>query len=89
MGIESTILAVEGNRVILLRSGAVPVDRIEAVIGRRPERASGDAVTSPGMLKSHYAPKARLRMNALQREAGEAYLGFGLCPVADMSLSPT
>lgn len=89
VGIESTILAVEGDRVIVLRSGAVPVERIEAAIGRPVARAAGDAVTAPGMLKSHYAPKARLRLNALQREAGEAYLGFDLGPVADMNLSPT
>ena len=89
VGIESTILAVEGERVILLRSGAVPAERIAALLGRPLERTSGDAVTAPGMLKSHYAPKARLRLNAKHAEAGEAYLGFGPGSRADMSLSCT
>ncbi|MFZ0422137.1 MAG: Sua5 family C-terminal domain-containing protein, partial [Xanthobacteraceae bacterium] len=32
---------------------------------------------APGMLASHYAPKARLRLNAERVEPGEALLGFG------------
>jgi L-threonylcarbamoyladenylate synthase len=40
-------------------------------------------------LQSHYAPRARLRLNALHAQAGEALLGFG--PVADawLNLSPS
>ena len=35
------------------------------------------APQSPGQLLRHYAPKARLRLNADGPETGEAYLGFG------------
>jgi L-threonylcarbamoyladenylate synthase len=34
-------------------------------------------VHSPGMLESHYAPQASLRLNAAAPEWGEAYIGFG------------
>jgi L-threonylcarbamoyladenylate synthase len=33
------------------------------------------------MLASHYAPRARLRLDATGARAGEAYLGFGKLPV--------
>ena len=39
-----------------------------------------DAPLAPGMLASHYAPKARLRLDAERRDAGEALLAFGPTP---------
>lgn len=88
VGIESTILAVEGEAVTLLRSGAVPADAVEAFIGKPLERASGVNISAPGMLKSHYAPKARLRLNANEPEPGEGYLGFGPGVREGLNLSP-
>ena len=35
------------------------------------------APTAPGQLESHYAPKARVRLNARDVSAGEALLAFG------------
>ena len=51
---------------------------IEAVL-RRPVGVPGPAgkVTAPGMLASHYAPRARLRLDADAVRAGEAVLDFG------------
>ncbi len=88
VGIESTILAVDGDTATLLRSGAVPSDALEAFIGRPLERASGLAITAPGMLKSHYAPNAQLRLNAAAPEEGEGYLGFGPGVREGLNLSP-
>lgn len=77
-GVESTILAVTGDSVIQLRAGALPRDRIEAALGRPIEIArEGGAITAPGMLASHYAPNAHLRLNASAPEPGEAWLAFG------------
>jgi len=83
MGIESTIVACLGGRPVLLRPGAIARSDIERVLGdtladRQP--ASGDregAVAAPGMLASHYAPRARLRRNVRSVEPGEALLAFG------------
>ena len=88
VGIESTIISVEDNTVTLLRSGAVPADALETFIGKPLERASGSGITAPGMLKSHYAPKARLRLNATGPDPGEGYLGFGPGVREGLNLSP-
>ncbi|MBL8596573.1 MAG: threonylcarbamoyl-AMP synthase [Devosia sp.] len=77
-GVESTILAVEGGTVTQLRAGALAREEIERAIGQPVAvAAEGAAVASPGMLASHYAPNAALRLNARAAEPGEAYLGFG------------
>ncbi len=76
-GIESTIVAIlPGAPITLLRSGATPRAEIEAIVGKLAE--PGDSViTAPGQLRSHYAPRALLRLNAARAEPGEALLGFG------------
>lgn len=91
-GVESTILAVEGERLVQLRAGALPRDAIAAAVGVAVERApEGAAIASPGMLLSHYAPAAGLRLDAEPRP-GEAFLAFGpAAPFAGptRNLSPT
>ena len=39
-----------------------------------------DTPLAPGMLASHYAPRARLRLNAGQVNEAEALLAFGVLP---------
>lgn len=88
-GVESTILAVDGDVVTQLRAGALPRDEIEAAIGQAVAVARHDAaIASPGMLASHYAPNAQLRLDAERPEAGETWLGFGPGP-AGANLSPS
>jgi L-threonylcarbamoyladenylate synthase len=78
-GLESTVLSLVGPTPVLLRPGAVPAETIEQVIGapllRRTE--TGDVLTSPGQLQSHYAPRAGLRLNAQTWQPDEAVLAFG------------
>jgi L-threonylcarbamoyladenylate synthase len=77
-GLESTIVALTGGEATLLRAGAVAAEDIEAVLGRRLRRAGeGAGIQAPGMLQSHYAPCARLRLDAATPQAGEAFLAFG------------
>ena len=77
-GVESTILAVSGDNVTQLRAGALPREEIEAALGRPVARAAaGAAIAAPGMLASHYAPEASLRLDATDVAPGEASLGFG------------
>lgn len=79
-GVESTIIRVEGDRLVQLRAGAVAREEIERRIGVPVEVAAKDAaVAAPGMLASHYAPNALMRLNAEPR-AGEAFLAFGKPP---------
>jgi L-threonylcarbamoyladenylate synthase len=75
-GVESTIVAVMPDMPPrLLRPGALSRGALEAIIG--PLAAPSGAIEAPGMLSSHYAPRARLRLNAVAPQPGEAYLGFG------------
>lgn len=77
-GIESTIIAIAGDDVVQLRPGAVSREDIEAFLGRPVGVVgAGNAIAAPGMLKSHYAPRARLRLDAEAPLNGEAWLGFG------------
>ena len=76
-GIESTIIAVMPDAPPrLLRPGALARDAIEALVGHLAS-AKGEAITAPGMLASHYAPRAAVRLNATSPVADEAFLGFG------------
>jgi L-threonylcarbamoyladenylate synthase len=76
-GVESTIIRVDGDRLIQLRAGALARSVIEAAIGQSVELAPKDsAIAAPGMLLSHYAPRAAVRLNTVP-QAGEAYLAFG------------
>jgi L-threonylcarbamoyladenylate synthase len=60
VGVESTILDLSGRTPTVLRPGGVPLDALEAALGQRlPLRPAGD-VRAPGMLPSHYAPRAGL-----------------------------
>jgi L-threonylcarbamoyladenylate synthase len=83
VGVESTIVACLGEPV-LLRPGGLPRAAIERSLGRSladpaPARDT-DGPIAPGMLATHYAPRTRLRLNALRVAAGEALLAFGPLP---------
>jgi L-threonylcarbamoyladenylate synthase len=79
-GLESTIVAPGESGAVLLRPGALARAEIEQLTGplSSPQHAAG--VLAPGMTKRHYAPRARLRLDALDRRPGEAYLAFGVPP---------
>lgn len=77
VGVESTIVKIDGASAFLLRPGGVARADIERIIGRPLEDPASPAIEAPGMLQSHYAPMARLRLNVRAPAADEAYLGFG------------
>lgn len=83
VGVESTIVGCF-DQPTLLRPGGLPRAEIERVLGRALAQPPADAETdsgqplAPGMLASHYAPRAKVRLNAVRLEAGEALLAFGL-----------
>jgi L-threonylcarbamoyladenylate synthase len=88
LGLESTIVAIdEHGRAVLLRAGAVPREDIEAITGALAAPTQG-AVAAPGMLESHYAPRAQLRLDAEAPRGGETYLAFGSdAPPGGLTLS--
>jgi L-threonylcarbamoyladenylate synthase len=100
-GLESTVLDATGDVLIVLRPGAVTREAIESVLGeplgegegRKTELREVEQPRSPGQLASHYAPRAKLRLNATSVGPGEALLAFGPEPTQPaapcVNLSPS
>jgi L-threonylcarbamoyladenylate synthase len=91
VGVESTIVGLAGDPV-LLRAGGLPRSEIERELSAPLAAPSSDTIEAPGMLASHYAPRAALRLNATSLEPGEAQLAFGdplpgIAPTANLSPS--
>jgi len=80
VGVESTIIGCSGAPV-LLRPGGTPRADIEAVLGiSLAQIETGpvhDSPLAPGMLESHYAPKAAVRLDAMRLNTNETLLAFG------------
>jgi L-threonylcarbamoyladenylate synthase len=79
VGLESTIVACLADTARLLRPGGLPREEIERVVGplRALEQEAGSALRAPGMLASHYAPRAGVRLDAAEIRDREAALLFG------------
>jgi L-threonylcarbamoyladenylate synthase len=78
VGVESTVVRCTGDNILQLRPGGVTRESLESIVGRKVDTNSSDQeLQSPGMLASHYAPFAPLRMNVLEPRAGDAILAFG------------
>lgn len=62
-GIESTIVDARGERPVVLRLGALPLEALEEAVGPVTVRpgSSGQPV-APGTLAAHYAPRTPLRL---------------------------
>jgi L-threonylcarbamoyladenylate synthase len=85
VGVESAIVGCFASPA-LLRPGGIPRADIERVLGSPlaspdPNAADGQPLAS-GMLASHYAPRARVRLNAASLSRGEALLAFGPAALA-------
>ena len=94
IGLESTIVKIEEDSLRLLRPGGIPVEDIEAAAGIGVARHHGGSIEAPGMLASHYATAAPIRLNARHVESDEALLAFGPdratgSPRVALNLSPT
>ncbi|MEM9705960.1 MAG: L-threonylcarbamoyladenylate synthase [Pseudomonadota bacterium] len=86
IGLESTIIGFDGDRPILLRPGGISRATLEDALGEKirattlePEDGAS-ALRAPGMMKSHYAPTARLRLNVTTPDPDEVFLAFGETP---------
>ncbi len=62
VGIESTIVELVGPNPTLLRPGAVSSAEVAEAIGRDVADGATGESRAPGMLQSHYAPKATIEL---------------------------
>ena len=73
VGVESTIVDVTSDPPRLLRPGGVSREAIESVLGRPLVLAThATDVRAPGMLESHYAPRAGLWLVSAEEVFAEA-----------------
>ncbi|WP_429818002.1 L-threonylcarbamoyladenylate synthase [Ensifer sp. B1-9] len=78
IGVESTILMVKDGGVELLRPGGLPIETLQPVANVPiSARTFEGRLLAPGMLKSHYAPRATVRLEATEVRRGEALIKFG------------
>lgn len=97
-GLESTIVGMDGNRVIVYRLGSIDLDELSATLGYIPEvkNQTEQSPLAPGMVKYHYATRTPLHYltNDLKFEENTGYIfiqsipeGFASAPC--MTLSST
>jgi L-threonylcarbamoyladenylate synthase len=85
VGLESTVIDLTTDRVVMLRPGGVTADQVSELLGTDVVMAESDdtAPKSPGMLTSHYAPGLPVRLDAKTADTvkygHEVLLGFGDC----------
>lgn len=83
-GLESTVVGFDGRQAVLLRPGATPREEIEAITGPLAMPSDdGGRPASPGRMLRHYAPAARLRLNADVPREGELFIAFGPTEIDD------
>jgi L-threonylcarbamoyladenylate synthase len=72
VGLESTIVGMEGDNICVYRLGGLSVEAIEEKVGNVKMRlnVSSDP-TAPGQLKSHYAPRKPLYLGSLEKLSKE------------------
>jgi L-threonylcarbamoyladenylate synthase len=86
VGLESTIIAVDGDRLRILRPGPITAGQLAEASGLEIAASTSGAIEAPGQLAQHYAPSKPVRLNATEAGEGEWLIGFG--PVAgNVSLS--
>jgi len=95
IGLESTIVDCSGETPLLLRTGAVTIENLRAVV---PSIRTADSLRqhevpkSPGLKYPHYAPEARVvlldagaRIDP-DRERTSAYIGLSLPAAEQLAL---
>lgn len=90
LGLESSVVKVAGDRLVLLRPGSLDAATL-AEAGGVPVEIAGagakEAPEAPGMAFRHYAPRLPLELDVTEAAPGRFLLGFG--PVSgDLNLSP-
>jgi L-threonylcarbamoyladenylate synthase len=78
VGLESTVLDLTVDTPCVLRPGKITVKDLEPFLGKVSYSFENpNQPKSPGQLLRHYAPKTRVRINALDPHPDEALLAFG------------
>ena len=89
VGIESTIIDCTGKTPIILRPGAITIEMIQEVIIGLTESdlysSLSNQIKVPGLLESHYAPKAKVVLNG-QSGNGDGFIALSSIPTPSGSI---
>jgi L-threonylcarbamoyladenylate synthase len=67
VGLESTILGIEDEKICVFRLGGLTIESIEKIIGKVELRINNSSdPKAPGQLKNHYAPKKPLFIGSIE-----------------------
>ena len=82
IGVESTVIGIKNNNIIIYRHGGITKERLEKkvnekIIDLKHADFSEKSNISPGMLKKHYSPTEPLRINITNPRSDEILIGFG------------
>lgn len=79
VGIESTIVGFENDLPVVYRLGGLSIEKIEAIVGKvSVQLNSSSNPKAPGQLKSHYAPRIKMKLGNLDeliKEYGHTRVG--------------
>ncbi len=71
IGLESTIVGFEDDQAVIYRLGGLSREKIELMVGDvRVMPYSSSNPKAPGMLKSHYSPKVKIKLTDIRKELG-------------------
>ena len=76
LGLESTIVAFEGEQVVVLRKGALPLEQLKEAVGTlilrdqvMNQQGAQPLPQAPGQLARHYAPRTQLVVGTAEQYA--------------------
>ncbi len=94
VGLESSVVRVEDDRLVLLRPGSLDAATLAEAAGVPVEAAAAGAGAAspapeaPGMAFRHYAPRLPLDLDVTEAAPGRFLIGFGAVG-GDLNLSPS
>lgn len=90
VGVESTVVIADGDDLVVLRPGGVPVEHLVAAWPGPVRVGATGVLRSPGLLGSHYAPRTPVRLGLRDSPPGRwGFLGAGPPPAGSWAASET
>jgi L-threonylcarbamoyladenylate synthase len=77
-GLESTIIDLTSEKVILLRFGTITSQDVSELLQEEVYlKDQAGKIKAPGMMLKHYSPKCKLRLDCIEAKDNEALLAVG------------
>ena len=93
IGLESTIVKCQSDKIKILREGAITKEQIQRFISinfpkfHLSTECSGSKIIAPGQSLAHYSPKSKIRLNISNPSSEDIYLSFGPMPTSARGFS--